>query len=212
MHVEFLQFFVQRKTGRVSCNFEQHAAGFAEINGMKISAVDYWRDVIAKVDEMFAPLELFGLVLRAKGNVMYRTGGDAAHRGVGLTQHVNNSPWRRVIRRRKSESISRFINQTIAEALGEQSGSSLVTFQRGGDTVEAVKRMLGRNGAVRPRLDVCRRHACRYSDQLNQKSVRIYQPNHFFSETRRCSLSRDVVLLQTLKPKTNRIRWNRERC
>ena len=91
MRAEFVQFFVQRKTGRLSRDFEQHAAGFAEINGMKISAIDYWRDVVAKIDEMLAPLELFGLVLRSKRNVMHRTGRDAAHRGVGLTQQVDNS-------------------------------------------------------------------------------------------------------------------------
>ena len=71
MRAEFFQFFVQRKTGRLGRDFEQHAAGFAEINGMKISAIDYWRDVVAKIDEMFAPLELFRLVLRSKRNVMH---------------------------------------------------------------------------------------------------------------------------------------------
>ena len=71
MRAEFFQFFVQSKTGRLSRDFKQHAAGFAEINGMKISAIDYRRDVVAKIDEMLAPLELFGLVLRSKRNVMY---------------------------------------------------------------------------------------------------------------------------------------------
>ena len=71
MRTEFFHFFVQRKTGRLGRDFEQHAAGLAEIDGMKISAVDYWRDVVAKIDEMLAPLELFRLVLRSKRNVMY---------------------------------------------------------------------------------------------------------------------------------------------
>ena len=71
MRAEFFHFLVQRKTGRLSRDFEQHAAGLAEINGMKISAIDYWRDVVAKIDEMLAPLELFGLVLRSKRNVMH---------------------------------------------------------------------------------------------------------------------------------------------
>src|SRR5882762_5539135 len=110
MCTEFFQFLIQRKTGRLGRYFEQHAAGFAEINGMKISAVDYWRDVVAKVDEMLAPPELFRLVLRSKRNVMHRTGRDAAHRGVGLTQQVDNSAWRRVVRGDKAKAISRFIN------------------------------------------------------------------------------------------------------
>ena len=70
MRAEFFQFLVQCKTGRLGRDFKQHAAGFSEINGMKISAVDYWRDVVAKIHEMFAPLELLGFVLRPKGNVM----------------------------------------------------------------------------------------------------------------------------------------------
>ena len=71
MHTEFFHFLVQRKTGRLGRDFEQHAARFTEINGMKISAIDYWRDVVAKFDEMLAPLELFGLVLGSKRNVVH---------------------------------------------------------------------------------------------------------------------------------------------
>ena len=70
MHTEFFHFLVQRKTGRLRRDFEQHAAGFSEVNGMKISAVDYWRDVVAKIHQMLAPLKLLGFVLRPEGNVM----------------------------------------------------------------------------------------------------------------------------------------------
>src|SRR6266487_3310711 len=119
MCTEFVQFFIQRKTGRLRRNFKQHATGFSEVNGMKIRAIDYWRDVVVKIDEMLAPLELFRLVLRSKRNVMHRTGSDAAHRGVGLAQQVDNSAWRRVVRGYKPKPVPRFINQTIAEALGE---------------------------------------------------------------------------------------------
>src|SRR5205823_7608760 len=116
MRAEFLQFFVERKTGRVSRDFEQHAVGLAEIDGMKISAIDYRRDVVAKTDEMLAPLKLFGVVLRSKSNVMHRTGGEAAHRGVGLTKQVNDSAGRRAVRGAKAKPIPRFVNQTVAEA------------------------------------------------------------------------------------------------
>ena len=74
-----------------------------------------------------------------------------------------------------------------------------------------MKRVLDRNWAVRPRLDVCRRHACRYSDQLNQKSIRINKPNYFFTESRRRLLRGDMVLLEALQPITDRVRRNRER-
>src|SRR5258705_209568 len=121
MRAELFQFFVQRKTGRLGSDFEQHAAGLAEINGMKISAIDHRRDVAAKVDKMFAPLELFGVVLRSKSNMMHRTGSDAAHRGVGLTKQVNDSAGRRAVRGGKATTIPRFVNQTIAEAFRKQS-------------------------------------------------------------------------------------------
>jgi len=91
MHAEFFHFLIQRETGRVSRDFKEYAAGFAEVNGVKISAIDYWGDVVAKIDQTLAPLELFALILRSKRNVMYRTGRDAAHRGVWLTQEVNSS-------------------------------------------------------------------------------------------------------------------------
>src|SRR5262249_21621457 len=200
---EFFDFLVQREPGRLSRNFEQHASGFPEIDRMKISAIDYWRDVVPKIDETLAPLKLFGLVLRSERNVMHRTGRDASHRGIRLTEEIYCSARRRVVRRDKSKSISEFINQTIAETLGEQSRSSFVTFQRGGHTVKTVNRMFCRNGAVGPPLDVCRRHACRYTDQLNHKSIRIKQSNNFFSETRSCSFSRYMLLFQTLHPIPN---------
>ena len=71
MGTEFLQFLIQSKAGRLSCDFEEYAAGLTEINGMKIRAIDYRGDVVAKVNEMLAPVELFSLVLRSKGNVMH---------------------------------------------------------------------------------------------------------------------------------------------
>ena len=119
MRTEFFDSLVQCKTRRLSRDFKENTAGFTEINGMKIRAIDYRRDVVAKVDETLAPLKLFGLIPCPKGNVMHRTGGDATHRSVWLAQQVNDPPYRRVIRREEAESISRFINQTIAEGLGE---------------------------------------------------------------------------------------------
>src|SRR6201981_463152 len=119
MRAEFFQLFVQRKTGWLGSDFEQHAAGLAEIDGMKISAIDHRRDVVAEIDEMLAPLELFGLVLRAKGNVMPRTGHDATHRGVGLTKQVNDSAGRRAVRGGESKPVARFVKQTIAKTIRE---------------------------------------------------------------------------------------------
>src|SRR5436190_23558412 len=117
MHAEFLQVFVQRKTGRLSRDFGQHAAGLAKIDGMKISAIDHRRDVVAEIDEMLAPLKLFGVVLCSKSNVMHRTGGDAAHRGVRLTKQVNESAGLRAVRGGKAKPIPRLVNETVAEDL-----------------------------------------------------------------------------------------------
>src|SRR5262245_38373534 len=119
MRTEFLQFFVHCETRRLSRDFEQHSAGLAEINGMKIIAIHHRRDIVAKIDEMLAPLELFRVVLRSKGNMMYRTHRDSAHRSIGLAKQVNNSARCRVIRGAKAKPIARFLNQAIAEALGE---------------------------------------------------------------------------------------------
>src|SRR6476659_5359358 len=99
MRAEFLHFFVQRKSGWLGSDFKQNATGLTEINRVKISAIHHWRDVVAKIDEMLAPLKLYGVVLRSKGNVMHRTGGDAAHRAVGLTKQVNDSAGGRAVRR-----------------------------------------------------------------------------------------------------------------
>src|SRR5438034_8274801 len=106
MLAELLEFFVQGKTRWHRRDFEQHAAGFAEINGMKIRPIDHWRDVITKLDEMFAPLELFGFILRPERNMMHRSRRDAARLSVGHAKQINDSARRRVVRRRKAKSVS----------------------------------------------------------------------------------------------------------
>ena len=86
---------------------------------MKVRAVDHWRHVVPEIDQMFAPLELFMLVLRSKRDVMHRTRSDAAHTCVGQTKQVNDSARRRLVRRGKPKSVSRFLDQTIAETVRE---------------------------------------------------------------------------------------------
>src|SRR6266436_4343425 len=98
MLTEFFHLLVQGETGRLGRDFKKHATGFAEIDGMKISPIDHWRHIVAKIDEMSAPLELFGIVLCAKRNMMNRTGGDASRPGVGQTKQVNDSARRRIVR------------------------------------------------------------------------------------------------------------------
>src|SRR5207248_6577725 len=115
MLTEFFHLLVQGETGRLGRNLEENATGLSEINRMKISPIHHRRRIVAKIDEMSAPLELFGIVLCAKRNMMNRTGGDAPHPGVRQTEQVNDSARRGVVRRCKAKSISGFVDQTIAE-------------------------------------------------------------------------------------------------
>ena len=71
MCTEFIQLFIQRKTGGLGRDFKEHAARLTEIDGTKISAVNYWCDVVAKIDELLAPLEVFRFALCSKRNVMH---------------------------------------------------------------------------------------------------------------------------------------------
>ena len=78
MSAELFQFFVQSETGRLSRDLKKHAAGFTKVNGVKIGAIDHWGYVVIKFNETVAPLQLLGLALGAKSNVMHRTGPDTA--------------------------------------------------------------------------------------------------------------------------------------
>ena len=198
MRAEFLQFFVQDKTGRVSRDFKQHTAGFAEINGMKIRAINYRCGVVAKVDETLAPLKLFGFdpLPERQCDAPNRPRRDPSQCLVD-TAGLQLCPVQSR-RRRKPKPVARFVEQTIAEALGEQSRISLITFQRGGDTVKAAHRMLCWNRTVRPWLDVC--SATRLPLQRSIRSE-VHQDQAIESllpRTRRRSLSRDMVLFHTL--------------
>src|SRR5262245_15340275 len=119
MLAEFFSFLVQGETRRLGRDLKQHAAGFAEINGMKIRAIDHWRDVVAEFDEMLAPSELFVLVLRAKGNMMHRTRSDSSHPRVRQAKQINDSARRRIVGRYKAKPVCRFLDQTIPETVRE---------------------------------------------------------------------------------------------
>ena len=85
MCAELYHLFVQSEAGRLSRDFKKHATGFAEIDGMKIDAIHHRRDIVAEIDELLAPLELFGFVLRPERNMMHRTRRDSARPSVGQT-------------------------------------------------------------------------------------------------------------------------------
>src|SRR2546430_9530048 len=60
----------------------------------KINSVDYRRNVVAKVNELFSPLKLLFFVARAKRDVMHRPSRYAPNAGIRQTKQINNSAWR----------------------------------------------------------------------------------------------------------------------
>src|SRR5438552_3849707 len=98
MCAEFFQPLVQSKTWRLGRDFKKHAAWFAEIDGMKIRPIDHWGHVITKLDELLAPLQLFGFILRPERNMMHRTRSDPARPGVRHAEQINDSTRCRVVR------------------------------------------------------------------------------------------------------------------
>src|SRR6266404_658484 len=120
MRAELLQFFVQREPGRFGRDLEENSARFAEINGMKIGAIDNWSDVVTKVDETGAPFELLGVVLRSKSDVMNRSGGNTTHARVGQTKEIDNSSRSGLIGGRETKTVSRIIDQAKAKRVGQQ--------------------------------------------------------------------------------------------
>src|SRR5439155_5856274 len=120
---------------------------------MKITAIYYWSHVVVEFDEMLAPLQLLGIVLRAEGNVMHRSSRNVSEAAIWDTKQVNDSTGRRAVGRDKPKPVSRLLDQTITETVGEQSRGLFVTFERGGNAVKTMKRVLWQNGPDRPRLN-----------------------------------------------------------
>ena len=73
---------------------------------MKINAIYYWRHVVAEFDEMLAPLQLLGIVLRAEGDVMYRPGRHMSSPTVRHAKQINDSARPGFGRRDKAKTIS----------------------------------------------------------------------------------------------------------
>src|SRR6266478_6277171 len=99
MRAKLLEFLVQGKTGRLSRDFEKHATRFAEIDRMKINSIDYGRNVVTEIDELFAPLKLLSFVTGAKGDVMHRPGSDTSGAGIRQTKQIDDSTWRSIVMR-----------------------------------------------------------------------------------------------------------------
>ena len=106
MRAEIVRFFVQNETGRFGRDLEKNAARFAEIDRMKINAIDYRSHVVSEFNEMLAPLQLLGIVLGAEGDVMHRPGRNVPGPTVWHAKQINNSAWTRFARRNETKTIS----------------------------------------------------------------------------------------------------------
>src|ERR1700704_5160522 len=120
---------------------------------MKINAIDYRRNVVTKINELFAPLKLLLFVTRAKRDVMHRPGRYAPNAGIRQTKQINDSAQRAIVRRSEAKPVSRFFNQTVTKRVSEQTRRLFITFQSSRHAVESAKRMFRRDRAIGPLLN-----------------------------------------------------------
>ena len=80
--------FIQSESWRIRRKFEQHPARLAEVNRMKVGAVQHGR-YIQMLRNFLATLYLRGVVLGAKSDVMYRTSAQASELRIGIDQQID---------------------------------------------------------------------------------------------------------------------------
>src|SRR5262249_1812476 len=148
-------------------------------------------------DKMLAPLPLFCVVARAKGDVMHRASSDPARTRIGHTEQVDHATARSFILRGESKAITRLINQPVTKTFRKQLCGAFVSLQSPGDLVKSANRMFCRHRAAVPLLDVWRRSRL---DQFNNQPVWIDKAKQFLSKSRARSFRRQVFLPQALKP------------
>ena len=73
-----LHSLVSGKAGRISRNLKQNTAGFAEVNRMKILAVDDGCDVIFEFRQLAPPMYLLLIGCRSPGDVMDGSHGNTS--------------------------------------------------------------------------------------------------------------------------------------
>src|SRR5438552_16497636 len=148
---------------------------------MKINTIDDRRNVVSERDKMLAPLPLFCVVARAKGDVMNRAGSDPAGVRVGHTKQIDHATGRSFILRGKSKPTIRLINQPVTKTFCQQFCSAFVSLQSRGDTLKSANRMFCWYRTAVPRLDVWRRSQL---DQLNKQAMCIDKANQFLIKSR----------------------------
>src|SRR5579885_262756 len=199
MGSKFFQIFIDRKTRLRGCNLKQHATGLAKVDGTKVGSINYRGDIVAEIEELSAPRQLFLFVARAKRDVVHRTGSDPPGLRVGQANQIDDSARRILVARNESEPITRCLNQTIAKHLGEQTSAVFVAFHRSRHVVKSAQRLLWWNRASRPRLDWNREDL---RDAIKQETGRIAKAHNFFSETRPCFFCWHMLAFQPVGPVT----------
>src|SRR3954470_20799778 len=79
---------IDGETGTVGRDFEQNPARLAEVDGVKIEAIDDGRYMKAEPNDLLAPVHLLRVVRAAKCNVMHRAGGIYSERAVRSLDQV----------------------------------------------------------------------------------------------------------------------------
>src|SRR5690348_13801680 len=171
---------VRRKARRVSCNLKQHAAGFPEVDGMKIPTVDDWSDVVFKFCQRTAPVYLFLIGWRSPCHVMDGSHGNPSRKSFRSADQIDEGTGC-AFRNRITEPVLLFGNLLESERLSQQQRRALVAVLGEGYMVEATNCMFGRHGAALPDVIGFR---IRGTDEFQLKSVRISEEQHFFAEIR----------------------------
>src|ERR1700682_2590736 len=102
---QVLDRFVGGKSRSFGRNFKENPARVAEINRMKILAIDHWRDAKAKIAKLVSPLQLLLLVRAAKRDVMHGAGGNISEMTVRPLQQIDLSTGRFFIPRKSSPAF-----------------------------------------------------------------------------------------------------------
>src|SRR5215469_3515823 len=110
---------VPGKARRVSRDFKQHASGFAEINGMKILAVNNWGDVVFEFRQFTPPTLLLLVGCGSPSHVMdgsYGNSSESCFRSANQVDHRTGHSVRDGI----AEAVPLFCDLPKSQSLNQQ--------------------------------------------------------------------------------------------
>src|SRR5262249_16312992 len=110
---------IGRKARRICGDLKQHTAGFAEVNGMKILAVDDRRDIVLKFRQCTAPTHLLLAGRSSPRHVMHSSYGNSPRTPFRNTDQIDYGA-RCALCYRIAEAVSLLGNLRESERLGQQ--------------------------------------------------------------------------------------------